>query len=559
MKKYISCLLVLLALALPMLGMEADAATIVDSGSCGENVTWTLDNKGTLTISGGGDTGDYDSPWYSQQDSILSVVVEEGITRIGEGAFDYCDNIINITLPESLIEIGDDAFSGCESLVSITIPEGVTSIGSHTFYNCESLSSITLPKSLTSIGDYAFYECGSLSSIILPKNITTIAGSAFEYCDNLTSVTLPENLTNIDDHAFAYCGSLNSIALPENLSSIDDYAFSYCENLTNITFPENLTSIGDSAFNHCKNLTSITIPGSVSRIEDSAFAYCDSLTSVTISKGIVSIGDYAFESCKNLTNVTMSEGVTSIGSYAFSYCSRLSNITLPESILLVRKNAFGSCRNLTTAHYAGTKAQKEEITFLSYNEDILDATWHYECTGDNCPNPFVDVVADAYYAEPVRWAVNNGITNGFSANTFAPEATCTRGQIVTFLWRANGSPYPETYDNPFWDVNWDDYFEDAVLWAVENGITSGMGDGSFAPGAPCTRGQVATFLWRACGQPAPSGTNIFTDNAPGAYYYDAVLWAVEQGITNGMGDGTFAPDAPCTRGQIVTFLYRAMA
>ena len=173
-------------------------------------------------------------------------------------------------------------------------------------------------------------------------------------------------------------------------------------------------------------------------------------------------------------------------------------------------------------------------------------------------NPFEDVFEADYYYDPVLWAVNKGITNGMDATHFAPTGTCTRAQIVTFLWRANGSP-ASGGTNPFTDVPADAWYTNAVLWAVENGITTGTSATTFSPDAGCTRGQVATFLWRSQGQPEVSGENIFTDIAPGAYYYDAVLWAVANGITNGMGEGLFAPDATCTRGQIVTFLYRAMA
>ena len=172
-------------------------------------------------------------------------------------------------------------------------------------------------------------------------------------------------------------------------------------------------------------------------------------------------------------------------------------------------------------------------------------------------NPFEDVFEEDYYYDPVLWAVNEGITNGMDATHFAPEGTCTRAQIVTFLWRANGSPTAGG-TNPFTDVPDDAWYTNAVLWAVENGITTGTSATTFSPDAGCTRGQVATFLWRSQGQPSVNGENIFADIAPGAYYYDAVLWAVANGITNGMGEGLFAPDATCTRGQIVTFLYRAM-
>ena len=171
--------------------------------------------------------------------------------------------------------------------------------------------------------------------------------------------------------------------------------------------------------------------------------------------------------------------------------------------------------------------------------------------------PFTDVAADAYYAEPVAWAVEKGITNGMTETTFAPDATCTRGQVVTFLHRAAGTPEPTQTTHNFTDIRETDYFYKAVLWAVEKGITNGMTETTFAPDGTCTRGQVVTFLHRTAGTPEPTETtHNFTDIRETDYYYDAVLWAVEKGVTNGMTETTFVPDGSCTRGQVVTFLYR---
>ena len=174
-------------------------------------------------------------------------------------------------------------------------------------------------------------------------------------------------------------------------------------------------------------------------------------------------------------------------------------------------------------------------------------------------NPFVDVKSDDYFSDPVLWALKKNITKGTDDTHFSPETICTRGQVVTFLWRAAGSPEPDSSVNPFTDVKTDDYFCKAVLWAVKEGITKGTSDTTFGPEQSCTRGQVAAFLYRAEGSPkSGSIENPFTDVTSGQYYYDAVLWAVTQKITQGTGAGTFSPDATCTRGQIVTFLYRDM-
>ncbi|MGM9553263.1 MAG: S-layer homology domain-containing protein, partial [Faecousia sp.] len=172
--------------------------------------------------------------------------------------------------------------------------------------------------------------------------------------------------------------------------------------------------------------------------------------------------------------------------------------------------------------------------------------------------PFVDVPNDAYYFDAVLWAVENGITNGTSDTTFSPDASCTRAQAVTFLWRAVGCPSPKSNAMPFKDVVKGSYYETAVLWAVENGITKGTSATTFSPDDICNRAQIATFLWRSQGMPDAGTKNPFTDATSGEYYYDAVLWAVENGITKGTSATTFSPKENCTRAQIVTFLYRCL-
>ena len=174
-------------------------------------------------------------------------------------------------------------------------------------------------------------------------------------------------------------------------------------------------------------------------------------------------------------------------------------------------------------------------------------------------NPFVDVPEGKFFYEPVLWAYSNNITTGKDATHFNPSGFCTRAQVVTFLWRAAGKPEPKSLINPFPDAPEGKFYYKAVLWAVEQGITAGYRDGTFGPDDACTRGQIVTFLWRYFDQPEPKTlVNPFPDVEQGNFYYKAVLWAVENGITGGFKDGTFGPDKTCTRDQIVTFLYRAM-
>ncbi len=170
---------------------------------------------------------------------------------------------------------------------------------------------------------------------------------------------------------------------------------------------------------------------------------------------------------------------------------------------------------------------------------------------------FKDVPADAYYADAVAWAVRNNITTGTDKTHFSPNAGCTRGQVVTFLWRAAGEPEPTSAKNPFVDVKSDAYYYKAVLWAVEKGITNGTDKTHFSPNATCTRGQIVAFLYRWNGSPKPSSANNpFADVKNGDYYLDAVLWAVGKGITTGTDKTHFSPGATCTRAQVVTFMYR---
>ena len=173
-------------------------------------------------------------------------------------------------------------------------------------------------------------------------------------------------------------------------------------------------------------------------------------------------------------------------------------------------------------------------------------------------NPFIDVPAGSYYEDAVIWAVDKGITTGTSATTFNPNGICTRAQAVTFLWRAAGSPAAKSKVMPFADVKAGSYYYDAVLWAMEQGITKGTSDTTFTPNAKCTRAQIVTFLWRSQKSPASDSVNPFTDVAADAYYNTAVLWAAENGITGGTSATTFSPNNDCTRAQIVTFLFRCL-
>ena len=202
--------------------------------------------------------------------------------------------------------------------------------------------------------------------------------------------------------------------------------------------------------------------------------------------------------------------------------------------------------------------QAEVDKALADLQAALDALEEKPVTPPAPENPFVDVKEGAYYYDPVLWAVGKNITNGTSETTFSPDKACTRAQVVTFLWRANGCPESRATSNPFKDVDSKAYYADAVLWAYGEGLVKGKTTTSFAPEDTVTRAEFVTILWRSEGKPAAEGANKFTDVKGGAYYEDAVLWAAESGVTEGTSATTFSPSDACTRAQVVTFLYRLL-
>ena len=282
----------------------------------------------------------------------------------------------------------------------------------------------------------------------------------------------------------------------------------------------------------------------------------NNVTKIVIGSGITSIGKAAFQGCAYVKSVDIANGVTKICRGAFTQCWALESVIIPTSVNTIEMTAFGNAISGSTmndVYYCGSAAQWGRISIGEHNDSLLKASFHYNYD----PNmSFTDVAAGSYCYDAVQWAVANGITNGTDATHFSPNAGCTRGQVVTFLWRAAGEPTVGG-NVGFVDVAPGSYCYEAVKWAVANGITKGTDATHFSPNATCTRGQVVTFMYRAAGEPAVGGSNGFVDVAAGSYCYNAVQWAVAKGITKGTDTTHFSPNATCTRGQVVTFLYRA--
>lgn len=431
--------LVMVATLVPQMAISALAA---QSGSCGDNLTWTLDDEGTLTISGIGEMYYYDRdprsiPWFSIQDSIVKVVIEKGVTFIGNAAFYNCDHLVEVQIFEDTCDIGDYAFYNCVDLRSICIPGG--GVGKYAFYSCSSLAEVYLPENFR-VREYAFDECDSLEDVyyagskwqwnkyvdepriyggnnpLIYANIhygsdgrsgscgfdltwalddngkLTISGTGDMrhwggYGDvpwdwlrsEITSIEVAEGVTSIGNYAFYDCYNLIHVDLPSSLTSIGEWAFVSCSGLNRIKLPEGLKRIGSCAFGMCDRLISVSIPNSVTHIGYRAFFACYDLPKIDLPNSITFIDGNAFQLCTNLTQISLPEGITTIDIATFDCCSRLTSISIPVSVAYIRGCAFSDCSALSDVYYAGTKEQWNRVYKDDYDNDpLFRATIHYE-------------------------------------------------------------------------------------------------------------------------------------------------------------------------------------
>ncbi|MBR6334532.1 MAG: leucine-rich repeat protein [Clostridia bacterium] len=400
-------------------GLEAGAENTT-SGTCGDNLTWEFDETtGTFTISGEGEMEDYNNvssiPWCALKESIDTVVISSGVTRIGTVAFGECVQMKEITIPDSVTSIGGGAFYECDSLESVIVPDNVKEVGTMAFFNCTSLKHINLPAGLTCIEELCLGNCHSLEEIVVPENVDEIKMQAFTHCYNLKNIVFSEKLERIGDKAFYECRSLEALSLTDSVTSVGEfafygcsnlktagpkgggydyefewtesipsYAFSGCYGLTSITIPDGVTSIGDSAFSGCTGLTSVTIGNSVTSIGDCTFYNCTRLTSVTIGNSVTSIGNSAFYNCAGLTSINIPDSVTSVGRYSFAYCTKLTSVNIGNGVTSIGGEAFYNCVGIKTIDLPDTVTIIGEDAFslvcnVSYNGNATGFPWGARC------------------------------------------------------------------------------------------------------------------------------------------------------------------------------------
>lgn len=545
--------------------------------------------------------------------ALETATLPDTIEVIGEYTFNGCKKLDLDALPSNLRELGQYAFNECESLTKAVVPSGVTEIPEMAFTGCLSLEQIVLPDGITSIGDYAFdltKDDGSgnyvnndpkLASVNIPSTVTSLGEN---FLGGIKADGETKLISQVADPSIFNESALAGISGDNKPTLIypEEYKDAYEDENSPVgdLIPSDGSgselkyslSIPATASVYTGNTTTLavtsTIPtGATLEVTSSNGAATASLSgdNRTITVTGVSDGTATITVAMKLNGTTLTSKSCTVtvttynppsggggGSSDPTYSISLpGKVTGGEVSIQKRYAEKGETVTITVTPDDGYELDELIVTDSKGNKlDLTDkgnGKFTFKMPAGRVEievsfqeiviepgNPFVDVSTSDYYYDAVLWAVENGVTNGTSATTFGPNMAVSRAQMVTFLWRAHGSP-KATGTNPFTDVSTSDYYYDAVLWAVANGVTNGTSATTFSPDTAVTRSQAVTFQWRAAGSPVVSGSS-FGDVATDAYYVNAVTWAVANGITNGTGGNTFSPDVVVSRAQAVTFLYR---
>ena len=540
--------------------------------------------------------------------------VPSGTVAIAGGAFKDCSKLERLVIPDSVTAIGKSAFENCAALKRITLPKSITKLEALTFSGCASLAEITLPDGLKALGEKVFSGCAALKSVKIPAEVTVIPTEAFSGCSSLESITIPKNVSHINERAFDGCTALkkvdylgsdtdwsqvtketgnNVLDNAEKSFTRTDHEHKYTDTVIPPTCTErgctvHLCACGDKRedsytppLGHsykggiCVRCGILDPNGDTQHKHDfipsvtKPTCLTEGFTTYACSCGECYTKDYvsAVGHKTQLQNAKaagcMTGGYT--GDEVCTFCGKvfkqgsvifaLGHDPQPARVKAPTCNESGYTGDLICMR-CGDMTQIGNTVAAAGHKFFGGVCSVCGAKGAEAVPEFADVKPGAFYFDAVQWAVKNGITNGTGKNTFSPNSVCSRYQIVMFLWRAAGQPEAKAAVS-FADVKPGDIFYEAVQWAVERGITKGTSSTSFSPFAPCTRGQIVTFLYRSAGSPKVSGACDFSDVSAGSFCHDAVIWASSEGITKGTSAGRFSPNEGCTRAQVVTFLYRA--
>lgn len=571
------------------------------------------DNKAFLSVGGVLFSADKELLRYPVGKSA-DYAVPSGTVAIAGGAFKDYAKLESLVIPDSVISIGESAFENCAALKRITLPKSITKLEASCFSGCTALAEITLPDGVKTLGEKVFSGCAALKSVKIPAEVTVIPTEAFSGCSSLESITIPKSVSHINERAFDGCTALkkvdylgsdtdwgqvtketgnNALDNAEKSFTRTDHEHKYTDTVIPPTCTErgctvHLCACGD------KREDSYTPPlghsykggicvrcGILDPNKDIPHKH-DFIPIVTkptcLTEGFTtyacSCGEcYTKDYVSAVGHKTQLQNAKAAGCMTGGYtgdevCTVCGKVFKQGSVIFALGHDPQPARvkapTCTESGYTGDLICMRCGDMTQIGKTVAAAGHKFfggVCSvcgtkGAEAVPEFDDVKPGAFYFDAVQWAVKNGITNGTGKSTFSPNDVCSRYQIVMFLWRAAGQPEAKAAVS-FADVKHGDIFYEAVQWAVERGITKGTSSTSFSPFAPCTRGQIVTFLYRSAGSPAISGTCDFSDVSAGSFCHDAVIWASSEGITNGTSAGRFSPNEGCTRAQVVTFLYRA--
>lgn len=597
---------------------------------------------------------------------IKSITIPGTVTTVGMSAFSDCANLTAIDLPSSVTEIDGYAFDNCTALTAVTLPKHLRRLGTEAFLGCTALKSVFIPLSLqnasnpfrncTALTDVTFedgrtelpdtlLEGSGVRQLTVPQTVTKIGYSAFADCTQLTAITLPAGLRELGNEAFKGCTALTGVALPDSLTALGYGVFRDCSALTAAEFPAGIAPVswssGSSMLRNCTSLRSVKLPKTVSSLGDYFFAGCTALERIVLPDSVTEIGSNLFNGCTALTDVTLSTNLQAIPENTFYGCVSLQKLVAPYAVTKIGKTAFANCtslteltllRNVTEAAadalsypeqvtvygvkgtYAETYAASVGASFAAIDRpatavflpksvtlkvggsgrflpslDPIDCTdelvWSSSdasvaavsadgtVTGRKDGSAVITVTAGSVSARCEVAVGTPAHVHSYTAVVTAPTCavqgyttyTCSCGEYyyddyvpalghsyVDGVCTRCGASRPETR---FMDVKPGSWYYKSIVYAVSNGLMNGVGDSKFEPEEGMTRAMLVTVLWRYEGSPKQR-PSTFSDVRRGQWYSEAVSWAAKNGIVTGVGDNKFEPDTQITREQIATILYR---
>lgn len=551
--------------------------------------------------------GDYA---FAEQPKLKEVVLPEGLEDISSNnTFYHCDSLTELSLPSTLRDISGSSVFSCIGITELVLPDGLQDIsgdyifrsckklnkvlfssaikkisGNHIFSFCDALSSLELPKDLELISGSWNFACTSIEKLTLPVMLQEIQGEDnFYACEKLSEVVLPAGLRILGDGSFGSCTSLEKIQLPASLIKLNSGTFSGCSELKHIEIPEKVTSIGSSCFAGCENLTELELPVELQTIGDSCFAGCNGLEAIKLPVGLQSIGSYAF-ACTGITELSVPQTVTSWGDCpigvtrgdrGYVYDTSRTYAIYFAGDLPEWEGMYGyglpNMTNLYCYFPRDNTTWMEDLRYLMDGPAFFRIHWlaadvslpeSLELTV-GCKQQLTEAVQPAEDPNlPLTWSSSDetvvqvdetGMLTGVAPGTAVITASAGGGAYsarcrVTVL--EGSAPHYE-------DVPEDAWYYEAVQYTSEHGLFQGITETKFGPHITMTRGMLVTVLYRLEGEPAVDGqTQPFTDVDAGRYYGDAITWAANSGVVNGVTDTRFAPEAAVTREQMVTVLYR---